>query len=70
MIVKIRTKDGYKVGLSRDFGIGLEDYEELLEETRYTELEAEERIKYWSEKLELEEFEVFEDEILYNSNDE
>ena len=66
-IVKIRTTEGYKVGLSRDFGTGIsmeeQEYVELLEDKKYTDEEAEERIKYWCKKLNLEDFKIFEHEI-------
>jgi len=60
MIVKIRTTEGYKVGMARDLSTGLEDYEELLEEKRYTEKEAELRVQYWCRKLGLDEFKWYE----------
>ncbi|MFA6697457.1 MAG: hypothetical protein WAP98_00245 [Caldicoprobacterales bacterium] len=40
-----------------------QEYVELLEDKKYTDEEAEERIKYWCKKLNLEDFKIFEHEI-------
>ncbi|MCW2279472.1 hypothetical protein [Heliophilum fasciatum] len=65
-IVKIRTIEGYKVGMARDIeescGFALD--EEDLEEGHYDEYEAEKRVHYWCEKLGLPEFNSFKD-VLY-----